>query len=396
MVVKGKKLTLKEHWEKLKSELKDMTPKQKLEHLWEYYKWVLGVLLAVVVIVGTVIGSIITLNTEVILAGAIINVPVNMEGYSKLQNGYYDHAKTGGRQAVEMTSFTFVDPLSTVEKTYTWDVVDSITAMLGSDNLDYVLYDSFAATYFMSPDYFADLRELFSEEELASMGNAVIMLQIEKTGEKMPIAIDIRDTAFYNTYVAGEEPIYLSFSVRLPRKDACKDFWHYIKGGETAFLQTVIAGVAVDAPLGEGKTESLVDDFFRDQNCVAGDHRVELTQQSFLPAVDEEGQDMAPMIREYVLSALSDGSLDYVLCGADALAQLNKADLMDLMQILPKEDMKALENALIMEDGTAVAVDVSALPAFSDGAEGPVYLAFSAKTERLQACKDLWNMIYAK
>ena len=66
------------------------------------------------------------------------------------------------------------------------------------------------------------------------------------------------------------------------------------------------------------------------------------------------------------------------------------------MQILPKEDMKALENALIMEDGTTVAVDVSALPAFSDGAEGSVYLAFSAKTERLQACKDLWNMIYAK
>ena len=109
MVVKGRKLTQKEHWQKLKSELKDMTPKQKLEHLWEYYKWVLGVVLAVIIVIGTVIGSVITMNTETIISGAIVNVPVDMAGYFQLQDGYYQHAKTSGRQAVGLSNFTFLD-----------------------------------------------------------------------------------------------------------------------------------------------------------------------------------------------------------------------------------------------------------------------------------------------
>ena len=77
MVVKGRKVTQKEHWEKLKSELKDMTPKERLEHLWEYYKWVPAVLAGFILIVCTVVAAIISINTETILAGAIVNVPVS-------------------------------------------------------------------------------------------------------------------------------------------------------------------------------------------------------------------------------------------------------------------------------------------------------------------------------
>lgn len=397
MVVKGRRLTIKEQWQKLKDELKDMSPREKLEHLWEYYKWVLGVLLVVVVIVGTIVGSIISLNTETIIAGAIINVPVNMEGFVELQDGYYQHAKTEGRQAVGLTNFTFLDPYTTVEQTYTLDIIENVTAMIGSDNLDYVMYDDLALTFFMTPEFFTDLRELFTEKELDAMGNAVIKLQIPETGELIPIAIDIRDTSFYDRYMAEEKAIYLSFSVRLPRKEACVDFWHYIKGGETTGLQTVIAGTVVDAGLkAEGKT-ALKQDFFAAQKCTVGDHRVELTEQSFLTNVDYEGEDLAPMIKANVLKTLKDGSLDYILCGADALTQLNREDLMDLNQVLTEAQLTQLQDALVMQGDIPVAVDISGLPfgqKYTDGE--PVYLAFSAGTERLQACKDLWNLINDK
>ena len=134
MVVKGKKLTQKEYWQRLKAELAGMeTRGEKLEHLWAYYKWIPAVFLGFVMIVSVIIASIISLNTETIIAGTIINVPVSPEGYSMLQDGYYDRAHTEGkRQVVELTNMNFVDPYSTVEQTYSMDIMENVTAMIGA------------------------------------------------------------------------------------------------------------------------------------------------------------------------------------------------------------------------------------------------------------------------
>ena len=396
MVVKGRRLTIKEQWQKLKDELKDMTPRERWEHLWEYYKWVLGVVFIMVIIIAAIIASIITLGTETIITGTIVNVPVNLEGYSRLQDGYYQHAKTEGRQAVGLTNFTFLDPYTTVEQTYTWDIIESITAMIGADKMDYMMYDDLAAEFFRSTDFFADLREVFTQEELDAMGNAVIKLKLDGMEEAVPIAIDIRDTVFYKEYVQSTKPIYLSFSVRLPREDACRDFWQYIKGGDTALLQTMIAGVAVDAPLKSGTDAELKEAFFASQGYKDGDQRVELVKESLAPALDEDGEDLAPVVRQAILEMLEDGSMDYVLCDADALAQFGTTAFLPLDQILSAEQLADMETSLITADGNAMAVDVSTLPWFADKTEGAVYLAFSANTENLQICKDLWNMISEK
>ena len=291
MVVKGKKLTQKDYYNKLKEELRSMeTPRDKLEHLWEYYKWIPAVFLGFIAIISMIIAAIISLNTQTILAGAIINVPVSPEGYSMLQDGYYERAHTEGkRQIVELTNMNFVDPYSTVQQTYSMDIMENVTAMIGADLLDYVIYDEVALPYFMTPELFADLRWLFSEEELAAMGNAVIKLEMED-GTLIPIAIEIGDTAFYKNYMELERKLFLSFSIRLPRKEASLDFWQFLKGGETRLLNTVIAGTVTDAQLTEKGEAAFSTDFFRAQGCVAGDHRVELTKQSFLPAPDYEGR----------------------------------------------------------------------------------------------------------
>ena len=61
MVVKGKKLTQKDYYNKLKEELRSMeTPRDKLEHLWEYYKWIPAVFLGFVAIISMVIAAIIS------------------------------------------------------------------------------------------------------------------------------------------------------------------------------------------------------------------------------------------------------------------------------------------------------------------------------------------------
>lgn len=376
MVVKGKPLTIKEQWQKLKNELKDMTPKEKLEHLWTYYKWVLGVLAGMVFVIAVIVVSITSLGQELLLSGAIINVDVDPDGYVMLQDGFFEHI--GGREddeIVELRNLQFQNPFTTTDQTYAMDIHESVVSLVAADGLDYIMLDELAMEFFLDPGLLMDLRQLFTQQQLEDMGSAVIWLQMEDTYELIPIAIDIADTVFYQEHMETDKRICLAFTVTTPRQDACMAFWYYIKGGQTQELKTELAGCAVDVQLeGENKT-LLTQGLFEKLGCIAGDHRVELTEQNLADGGDA--------VRQHLRTGLEEGTLDYVLCTADGLDTLQDAQLLDLGQILTPEELEEMEDALVYRDGVPVAVE---LPGFG-------LLAFNGKTERLAACKVLWSLL---
>lgn len=375
MVVKGKKLTLREHWEKLKFELKDMTFKEKLEHLWEYYKWVLGIFLGFVFVVCTVIASIISLNTETLFSGVLINVDISPDGFVYLQSGYFDHiGGVEGKEVVDVRSMQFQNPYTTVDQTYALDVQESVMALISARSLDYLMFDELALPFFMDPETLLDLREIFTQEELDALGTAVIKLELPETGEQIPMAIDVSDTALFQEYMGSDEPIYLAFSIVSPHMDVCVDFWRFIKGGETDTMETMLAGTAVDVALTEEQEKLLTLDFFAAQGYTVGDHRVDFTQQS----IKTEDAETNKLVREDVLAQLASGALDYVLCTDKTL--LEQAQLLDLTQVLTTQELEEME--IIYRDEIPVAVTINGLQ-----------LAFSANTKHLQIINELWDHI---
>lgn len=380
MVVKGKKLTQKEYWLKLKSELKDMTFKEKLEHLWEYYKWILGIFLGFVFVVCVVIASIISLNTQTRLAGVLINVDITPDGYVYLQDGYFERiGGQEGKEIVDLRSMQFQDPYTTVDQTFALDVQETVLALISARELDYLMFDDIALPFFLDPESILDLRELFTQQELDAMGTAVIKLQIPETGEEIPMAIDVSDTAVFREYMASDKPVYLAFSIVSPRMDACVDFWKFIKGGSTDTMETVLAGTAVDVTLTEQGQETLTHGFFEAQGYTVGDHRVDLTQQS----IRTEDAETNELVKKDVLDQLTAGMLDYVLCTDRAL--LEQAQLLDLTQVLTARELEELE--IIYRDEVPVAVALNGVT------EDTAYLAFGANTAHLETCKLLWRFI---
>lgn len=383
MVVKGRRVTQKEHLEKLKAELKEMTPRQRLEHLWEYYKWIPGIFLGVVIVVCVVIASIQSLNMEIRLSGVMINVDVSPDGYVLLQDGMYDHLGADReKELVELRNMQFENPYTTLDQTYALDVQESVIAMISADQLDYLLYDELALPFFMDPETVMDLRELFTEEELTALGSAVIRLQMPETGELLPLAIDISDTEFAKNYLETDKAIYLSFSVITSRKEACLELWQYIKGGETQLLTTRLAGTVVDA---EAEMEDLQEGFFEAQGYVVGDDRLELTRQSFL-STEEGGQDVQGAVQASILS----GALDYVVAPQATLEQLE--GLADLRTILTEAQLEALSGGLIYFGDVPVAVSLSQ----AGITEGEGCLAFTAASTHTQACMDFWKYLTDK
>lgn len=230
MVVKGKKLTLKEHLQRIKDELRPMTPKQRWEHLWEYYKWVLGVLAIVVFIGAAITTGIINANTEVLASGILVNMEPLEEGYYYLSDFYYEtHKSDEGRQAVELALKTY-DPSENVEDVeYNYTVLQSIVAQIYAKTLDYVIADEGTMMDLLYPDYFMDLRNLFTEEELAAMDDRVVKLVVEETGEVIPMAINITESEFWQVY--GEEnklQYFIMFSITSPRPEVCREMYDRI------------------------------------------------------------------------------------------------------------------------------------------------------------------------
>lgn len=386
MVVKGKPLTLKEHIEKLKQELKDMTPREKLEHLWTYYKWVAGVFLGAIFVIAAIVASIISLNTELRLSGVLINVDVSPEGYVLLQEGYAERiGAKEGKELVNLRNMQFENPYTTTNQTYALDVQESVVALIAAKELDYLMFDELALPFFLDPESILDLRELFSQQELDAMGAAVIYLQIPETGEMLPMAIDIGDTVFYRDHMETEKTIYLAYSINTPRKEACLDVWQFIKGGQTDALQTQLAGTVVDAPLTEENKTALSQGFFESQGYAHGDHRVELTEQSFLQPEDAE-EDVAQLVRDHVRDTMESGALDYIVTNASALEALE--GLLDLRQVLTEAELAQLKDSIVYREGVPVAVELSTIGFAQD-----VWLAFNGATTRLETCRALWAYI---
>lgn len=230
MVVKGKTLTLKEHWQKLMNELKPMTPKKRLEHLWEYYKWVLGVLALIGFIVALVVTSLINLNTEVLASGILMNCNVDADGFAYLSDGYYQtHRTEGERQRVDLTYRNYGDPETSEDPSFNYDVLQSIVAMVAASSLDYIMTDDVGMEAMLMPDYWMDLRDLFTEEELTQMDERVIKLVVEETGEVIPMALDITDSEFCKTYMASEKgKTYILFAITTPRPEVCREMYERI------------------------------------------------------------------------------------------------------------------------------------------------------------------------
>ena len=335
----------------------------------------------VIFLTATVITGIISMNQELRLSGAIVNVDVTPDGYVMLQDGYFQRiGGQEGKETVELHNMQFDDPYTTTDQTYALDVYDSIMSMVAAQVLDYIMFDELALSFFLDPELLLDLRQIFTEEELAQMGSAVIWLEMADTGERIPMAIHIGDTEFFRTQMESGKDIYLSFAITTPRKEACLDFWYYIKGGQTNTLQTALAGAAVDVQPDEAL---LTEDLFEALGCVTGDHRVELTRQSLI----EGGEAVLAHLR----TSLQDGTLDYVLCTDNGLQALEDTDLLDLRSVVSEQVLSQLESAAAYRGDVPVAVDLSALGA----AEQKTWLVFSAGTKREEACKVLWELLTA-
>lgn len=218
---------IKQQWQELKDALRPMPWKKKLEHLWEYYKWVLVVLAVAATLIYISVVGYSNARVEGLFYGEVVNLNLNTAGVEYLREDFLEHLNgVEGDQKVSLyLSNLIVGEDSTYDNYYA--PLMRTSSEITNGTLDYLLADSAALTTYFNEEILLDLRELFTADELAQMGEMVVYVLYEETGEKIPMAINVTDSAFMKNCLTHKTTAYLCFVANTQRQENCRIFYDY-------------------------------------------------------------------------------------------------------------------------------------------------------------------------
>lgn len=218
-------------FQKLREDLSRMTFKEKVQHLWTYYKSTLLITAILIVAISIVINSIITVNTDTIVAGVTVNVHLSDEAMQYLGDDYYNKVYDGsGLEDVFITDMSMYDITDAEHSEETYYTLMSLAALVSEEELDYMIVNQSALESFIKYEsILQDLRVLFTQEELDALGTNVIHQQAGPDGQKIPIAINISELPFIKDNTSmGDKAVFITFALNSPREEACRDIYDYI------------------------------------------------------------------------------------------------------------------------------------------------------------------------
>ncbi len=220
---------VKKHLRELGETLKPMPWKKRIDHLWTYYKSVLVVAAIIICIIAIVITGVTNANRVVMVSGALVNADVGLDGRAYLTDGFQEAMGEDAAGDTDITNVYFENPETTQEIEQTYNAMMRVVAMTAAQELDYYICDKVGMETYLGHDMFLDLTQVLTAQELEQFADDLIYMTYEETGETIPVAINLRNTAFGKRFSPAEKNHYLSFAGNTPRMEACRNIWQHIK-----------------------------------------------------------------------------------------------------------------------------------------------------------------------
>lgn len=217
---------------KLLADLKPMTWKQRIEHIWMYYKEHMFIALVVLVIIVGAISMALSAGKETLVSGVMVNINITQEGRNYLEKDYFEDL--GGDPNTQQVNMYYADFSALEDAMYEEEQYSASQVLVGlvtGAKLDYMLLDQFAMEFYIRQDVYFDLRRFFTEEELAELdaGKYVIYAMEEGSTDRVPIAVDISRLEFVKENISTEERTFFAISGNSPDLKMCRDVYERLQ-----------------------------------------------------------------------------------------------------------------------------------------------------------------------
>lgn len=216
----------------LKETLSGMTYKEKLQHLWTYYRWrVIIVSLSLIAVLSLTLTITKNMRVNIIIGGVSLNVDISEEGEAYLRSGYKDYIGSESKdERVSFTYFTLQNPMknpnaSVAENSQNLDI---LLALCSNHEIDYLITDREAFEILVSNGVCADLTQIYSAQELEAMSDLICYYQPEGSTEQIPVAINILNTPFIQDNTNAKEIVYFIFVSNSNRLEQARGLYDYL------------------------------------------------------------------------------------------------------------------------------------------------------------------------
>lgn len=216
-------------FKKLKQDLAHMTLRQKWDHLWTYYRYWMVAIFAVIMFIALMITTALNRSTRTTVAGVSVNVTISEQGHAYMTDQLFDQVKTGsGREKIYLQTVYLQDPQTTTDYNNNYYALTNLVTLISDKQLDYLILDEMGLRGLMSYEPFMDLREVFPQEMLDSLGSRLVNVEMGETKQAIPALIDISDLPFIKENAKYKAPIYFAVLSNSPRLEATVKAWEHL------------------------------------------------------------------------------------------------------------------------------------------------------------------------
>ena len=207
-------------------DFKNMSTKKKLGYVWDYYRFHIGGIIVLAIVFGSIIRHYATLKDSV-MDMIFINAYSPYEGPQGFDNFFEEQGFDPNKEEITVaTSLSF----ALTEDSYQVDyyTVQSLDAMIAVGDVDifaapWQIYDAYAAA-----GYIADLRIVFTEEELLAYEDLLIYATSVETGETMPCGFDLSNNRWVMEYDYYTDNCRFGIPANADDAELAKEFLLYI------------------------------------------------------------------------------------------------------------------------------------------------------------------------
>ena len=164
-------MTPNELFQKDRKTMRNMTPKEKIGHIWHYYKWYFVALLLVILYIGSTICAY-TTDSKLLLNGIFLNVT----DVGALHDIPGEFRPEDGEDTVYIDTLYFVSSPDAADASEVYETFQTLIAKAHAGDLDFIVADDETVNQLIYNEFFLDLTAFLTPEQLASCGGKLLYM----------------------------------------------------------------------------------------------------------------------------------------------------------------------------------------------------------------------------
>lgn len=204
---------------------KDLDFKQKKSYIWDYYKWHILAVAAVILMAIVIVPQVMESMKPTKLYLAMINCEWTGDKGTELLNEYataYDIDTNEYKLTADTSTVIVRDSVDS----YSMESAQKLVALIGNNTIDVFVSDQSNHDAYSGQGVYYDLREILDTEFIETYKDRLVYTTDAETGEEIPYGIYVEDLEkFKDAYL--KEAI-LGVILNSENADAAKDFIYFV------------------------------------------------------------------------------------------------------------------------------------------------------------------------